>query len=318
MEIDGYLDEPSQFYAAYQPMMFQNPEAAYTNSELMEYAKEYFTAAFSAMLNTEDFYALYNDEHISYTELFDITSIAQYVLIQEIFFNYDAAQKSNYVYKDVDSKAYMGPIWDMDWSSGRSHTYRSIEQWWSVCYTHEAVETLWYSGVIQDPYFLSVLKEVWDANRDTILSLTADDGALKQSYQYIYESAMANTELWAFDYGFEASYETFYSWMSDRLQWLDAQFADLDTLVASFDQYHANPAIQIRLSEDGIQVLSPTGTYAVLYYNGIRLSQRQLTDHSASWSVEEYSYTSDSDVIVIRVYDETGTLLGSNYTDLRD
>lgn len=318
LEIDGYLDEISRFYAHQQPVMFKNPEYACTNDQIMEYTQQYLTAAFEAMQNSQDFYAFYQEQPVSYTELFDIRSMAQYVLIQEIFFNYDGILKSNFLYKDVNGPAYMGPIWDMDWSSGRTHSPIDHRQWWTLYFEKEADLPLWYAGVVKDPYFLSVLKEVWDDSYSTIHALTTDNGTLAQTYNYIYESAMANTSLWPAEYGFLSSYETFFTWLQDRIQWLDAQFCDYDTLLSSFDQYEPDPSIQIRVAEDGLYALCPYGSTVVLYYNGLRLSSQPVSDSGECfWPNTEYTRVADSDVAIVRIYDDAGNLIGSNCTDFR-
>ena len=319
MEIDWYLDKPSQYMIYGLPIMFDTPENAYTNEELMSYAHTYFEAAFGALLNSNDFYALYDDTLTSYTELFDVRSLAQYILIQEIFFNYDADSKSNFLYKEVSTPAHMGPIWDMDWSSGRTHTYRSVEQWWSVYYTDTVSDTLWYSQVIKDPYFLSVFKEVWDENREAILALVQEDGILQQTYEYLYESAVSNSERWFYEYGFQSSYDTFYQWMCERLAWLDEQFVSFDRLVQSVGQWTHDPSIEIHLNESQISAVVPYGSNAVLYYNGIRYGEQAVTESTTlSWENPYPKNCSPSDVITIRIYDEDGLLVGSNYLDRRD
>lgn len=317
MEIDGYFDEISKFLLHGQPLMFKNPEYACTNEEIMTYAAEYFDAFFSALLDSDDFYTVFQGNEVSYTELFDIQSLAQYILIQEIFFNYDAALKSNFLYKDVSSLAYMGPIWDLDWSSGRDHSGISIEQWCSVYYTETADETLWYSGLLKDPYFLSVLKELWDTCYPDILALVEEDGILEQAYEYIYESGLANTELWLYQDGFTTSFRDLKSWLAARIQWLDSQFTSMDTLIASVGMYQADPMIEIHLSGSRLTVTAPSGSTAVLYWNGIRQESIQLEQQSASWQLPEDQIFRGSDVLLVRIYDDAGVLIGSNYIDRR-
>lgn len=318
MEIDGYFDEISRLPLYGQPLMFKNPEYAYTNEEIMAYAKEYFGAFFAALLDSDDFYSAFQGEEVSYTELFDIRSLAQYILIQEIFFNYDAALKSTYLYKDVDAIAYMGPIWDMDWSSGRDSSGISSEQWCSVYYTDTAEETLWYSGLIQDPYFLSVMKELWDTSYRDILMLIQEGGTLDQAYDYLRESGTANSALWFYQDGFTAAFDALKSWLTARIQWLDMQFDSLDTLVASIGMYQPDPSIQLELSNGQISVMSPEGNTATLYWNSIRQGTVTLEGHCAAWQLPENQEIGESDVFVVRVYDSSGNLIGSNYMDGRD
>lgn len=318
MEIDGYFDEISKMLLCGQPLMFKNPEYACTNEEIMTYAEEYFGAFFDALLNSEDFYSTFQGSDVSYTELFDIQSLAQYIMIQEIFFNYDATLKSTYLYKDIDSIAYMGPIWDMDWSSGYAFSDISNEQWCSVYYSEESDTPLWYSGLMKDPYFLSVLKELWDSSHMDILALIQDGGVLEQAYEYLYESGIANTALWGYQYGFITSYDTFRTWLDTRIQWLDTQFDSLDTLVSSVGMYQPDPSIRLEISDGQVSVMAPEGSTTTLYWNSIRQETIALEQHSAAWQLPENAEINESDVFLVRVYDETGNLIGSNYSDGRN
>ena len=317
MEIDGYFDKPSKYYAYGLPMMFNTPDYAFTNRDLMSWSESYFNAAFGAMMNPDAFYALYNDTLVSYTEMFDVHSLAQYLLIQEIFFNYDAESKSNYLYKDTDSIAYMGPIWDMDWSSGRTHSEISYEQWWSVYYGEKSTDALWYRYVIQDPYFLSIMKEVWDSSYDAIQALVAENGTLQQTYDYIYESAVANASRWGYETDFSFSYDIYYQWVTDRLAWLEEQFTTLDRLATSIG-YQRDPSIQIDIIGDSILASTPYGVAAVLYYNGIRQGEQAILSEIIEWDNPLPTNILDSDIITIRIYDESGNLIGSNFLDFRN
>ncbi len=314
LEIDWYYDKPSRFLTNGQPIMFDSPEYAYTNEELMAYTQEYFSAAFEAILNGDTFCSEYQGDLVSYSQLFDIRSLAQYILIQEIFFNYDGVGKSNYLYKDTDSLAYMGPIWDMDWSSGRTSTYRSPEQWWTVYCTAHFEERSWYGQVIKDPYFLSVLKEVWDESREQIMALIEPDGPIQQAYDYLYESGAANEARWPYEDGFSGSVDIFYDWMCERLTWLDRQFTSLDTLVASVGQWSHDPSIHVSFEEGQVSASVPYGATAVLYCNGLRFAEQPISSSLLCWNDPLRDTSAESDLITIRVYGPDGNLMGSNYT----
>lgn len=317
MEIDGYFDEISKFLLQGQPLMFRNPEYACTNEELMNYAREYFDAFFSALLDSEDFYGFFQGKEVSYTELFDIRSLAQYILIQEIFFNYDAALKSNYLYKDIGNLAYMGPVWDMDWSSGRSGNEIRLEQWCSIYYTETADETLWYSGLLRDPYFLSVMKELWDLHYEGIVALAQDGGVMDQMYEYLKESGAANSALWFYEKGFSTECQALKRWLQQRITWLTEQFADMDTLLNSIGLWQADPSVELTLDEAALTITAQTGERAEIYWNSLRWDEISLNQGSAVWSMSEERIWEESDVILVRVYNGEGELVGSDYLDGR-
>ncbi len=317
MEIDGYFDEPSKMEVCGLPLMFKNPRYACTNTEIMEYVNEYFSAAFDAMLNSEDFYSVFRGEEKSYTELFDIHSLAQYVLLQEIFFNYDGVSKSNFLYMDQDSKAYMGPVWDLDWSSGRDSGEMSPEEWWTLAMAGSTDKTVWYSGVIRDPYFLSVMMEVWESCYENIAEMTEKGGTIDQAYAYLYESGRVNEELWRYKEGFMDAGRHLKEWMTARIQWLEEQFASLDTLVQSINVYQADKTIQLQLEDRTLHIQSEIGSTAVIYWNSVRCESLELENQTAFWELPAKQEWEESDVLLVRLYDEEGRLIGSNYIDGR-
>ena len=118
LELDEYYDEISKFKTEKnQPIMFKNPEFVNTNADMMAYVKTYIQA-FENAVRADSYTAEYEGETVHYSELFDFQSLMDYWLINENFFNEELNKKSTYMYKEIDELVHMGPIWDMDWSSG--------------------------------------------------------------------------------------------------------------------------------------------------------------------------------------------------------
>ena len=53
----------------------------------------------------------------------------------------------------------MGPIWDMDWSSGGEGQTYHTENWATRYYSTNAQANSWYKSLIQDPYFFIKAQE---------------------------------------------------------------------------------------------------------------------------------------------------------------
>lgn len=328
-ELDAFYDEPSRFMIDNQPLMFHNPKFIGTNDDVMGYAIEFVSAFYDAAYHSEDFYTTYQGAPTHYSQLFDMESLAKFFLITEIFFNEDTGLKSTYFYKDLNDLAHMGPVWDMDYSSGgQGHQSYIYDQWQAVFYSNYSQANQWYKGLIRDPYFLSIALENWMTYRDVILNLPDKDGPIENAYQYIHDSAQANEILWPPEppvtengpvtYGFGEGYQTFKNWMTNRLSWLDHQFTSLDALVASIGAYDAGTGVNLSITGHTATVCAEYGSYAVFYYNGIRQTELSLEDGSVSWQIPDNLYNRESDVLQVRIYNNDDIQIGTDYHDFRE
>ena len=64
-------------------------------------------------------------------------------------------------------------------------------------------------------------------------------------------------------------------------------------------------------------VTAETGVLAKFYFNGILQTELPLENGTASWSFSLEQQTSESDVIQVRIYQEDGTQIGSDFVDFR-
>ncbi len=327
-ELDAFYDEPSKFIVENQPIQIRGPKYAGSNDKIMAYAVEFVSAFYHAAYFSDDFYTIFQEVPTHYTELFDIRSLAQYFIITEVFFNEDTGLKSTYFYKDLDSPAQMGPVWDMDYSSGGQGISAEVyDQWQTVFYSNYSQDNQWYKGLIRDPYFLSKAMEVWEANRETIFHIVEENGPIEQAYDYIYESALANAKIWPPEinpdpsaistHGFIQGYQTFKTWMTNRLNWLDSQFTTLKALTDSIGAFDAGTGVSLICLDQTATVTAETGVLAKFYFNGILQTELPLENGTASWSFSLEQQTSESDVIQVRIYQEDGTQIGSDFVDFR-
>lgn len=113
LEIDNF-DEPIQFKAQHNRITIKSPENLDSSIDSPRY--DYIKNLMSDLFN-----AVYGNGYLSdgrhFGEVLDLDSAVRYFLHQEMIGNYDCCQGSTYFYKDVDSvnsKIYMGPVWDCD------------------------------------------------------------------------------------------------------------------------------------------------------------------------------------------------------------
>lgn len=107
--------------------MFKNPEFANTNTELFTAAQNYVQAVEDS-INSEDYYTIYNGEKKHYTDLVDLDSLVRYLMLNEFYWNTETMKKSTYMYKDLGGKLFIGPVWDMDWTSNSQIRCRGDQQ----------------------------------------------------------------------------------------------------------------------------------------------------------------------------------------------
>ncbi len=266
MELDSYYDEISKFKTGKgQPLQFKSPEFISTNETAMQYVKDYMQA-FETAIDAPDFTAAYDQKTVHYSELFDMDSIVQYWLVSEFFMNQDAMKKSTFFYKDIDGPAYMGPIWDMDWSSnslvGRKHDSGKYDIWQTIYFHDRAQAYQWNKSIIKDPSFAVRAYEWYTRMRDEMGSIVSDGGKIDEAKALLLESANANAAKW---YGqseekeFTRQVEELRTYLINRLDWLDKKFTSIETLAGSLG---VPASYGIALKQEDIQE-QPDGSVSI-------------------------------------------------------
>ena len=297
LELDEYYDEISKFKTdSSQPIMFKNPEYVNTNKDMIGYVQEY-VQAFEDAVQSDSYTAYYEGETLHYSELYDFDALVDYWLINEIFFNEELNKKSTYMYKDIDGLMKMGPIWDMDWSSGGEGQTYHTEQWATRYYSTNAQAQNWYKFLIQDPYFFMKAQErYWQIRDRQVADMMTE---IDTSYELLKTSAKGNGERWGYRSDYKTYVDNLRNWFNSHLTWLDEQMATQDTLRDSLG-YSASSRLTLTLTDttgkqlqkdtavhapaDGaasmglplqltVQCGSNTDGIAALYVNGRRISE---------------------------------------------
>jgi len=231
MELDEYYDEVSKFTTnSGQPIMFKNPEFVGTNQDMMNYVQTYIQS-FENAVQSSDYTAEYEGTTTHYSQLFDFDALVDYWLINEIFFNEEFNKKSTYMYKDIEGPVYMGPMWDMDYSSGGMGNTGHTDQWATTFFNLNAQANMWYKDLIKDPYFILKAQERYWEIRDT--SVQDMVNSIDSSYTLLKDSADANADIWYDTHNFESEVNELKGWFNTHLTWLDSQMASEDSLLSS-------------------------------------------------------------------------------------
>ena len=171
-------------------------------------------------------------------------------MLNEFYWNTETMKKSTYMYKDLGGKLFIGPVWDMDWTSnsqisaGETSNYRA---WMVVTRSAEAQANSWYKTLIGDPYFVTKLYECYKENRQNFEDIVKTGGILDQQKEYLLESGNANYQAGYLMHRstFESEVERLRTFLKNRLDWMDQQFTSVDTLLASLGKYRASSAISV-------------------------------------------------------------------------
>lgn len=333
-ELDAYYDEKSKFTTnAKQPIMFKNPEYAETNTTMFNTAKEYIQAVEDSF-NASDFYATYQGEKKHYTDLVDMDSLVRYLMLNEFYWNTETMKKSTYMYKDLGGKLFIGPVWDMDWTSnsqisaGETGNYRA---WMVVTRSAEAQANSWYKSLIGDPYFVTKLYECYKENRQNFEDIVKTGGILDQQKEYLLESGNANYESGYVraHVTFESEVERLRTFLQNRLEWLDGQFTSVDTLLASLGKYKASSAISVSADttkENTTTLTVQTGSSSVkkvgFYVNGVLAAATDVTNGTAVYEAPDSLLIKEDgkmNTVQVRGMDASGNLLSngsiSSYVD---
>jgi len=167
-----------------EPACLENPETLQTdplwdNQRL--YIEKYYADAEAALFSTN-----FTDPATGYAAYFDVDSVVNYYIENELFKNVDGAAASFYLYKKRGGKLFFGPIWDFDLSMGNAG-YNGVDKTngWHIRsnpsdpnITHDSHETnaVWFSQFLKDPAFQAKLKARWNTLKS--------EGKLEYIFQY--------------------------------------------------------------------------------------------------------------------------------------
>lgn len=270
---------------------------------MLEEIQGYYSA-FEKSAQSADFCTEYNGKKVRYSDLADVESFAKGFLLNEIFQNQDFPARSTYMYKDVDGKLILGPIWDLDMSSDNSSAAYSHNKW--TCFTRGYIMNL-----IKDPAFLKVIYDSYREYRYTSLAdMLRSDGDIDTAYGKIYESAVKDDMLWEKNIGFEQNMENFRLWLARRLDWIDGRMSSFETFYASVNG--------TALNNSGSTTLSLNGTQLTVAMNDSKIANCKVLVNGTETTSLTYSKErkinlgklEEGSVISVMSYDADGNFLG--------
>ena len=200
LECDDAYDETWKFTTAnYIPFLFKDD----ANQEMLTYATNF-------VRDIED--KLYAGKYTEAYEKMDLTSVVDFLLIQELMMNSELKHpKSCYTYIN-NGKFYAGPIWDFDWNTLPTSSSNSEE---SYSYTASMLSKakpnhkksgypsspsssdktyMWYPMLVKDATFKNLAAERWNAVKSALQTFV--DVEIPQIQAKIAESDKVDSEMW--------------------------------------------------------------------------------------------------------------------------
>lgn len=296
IKVDYYNDNDS-WKSSFPPMKYPDKEVHfvyhYPKPEDISGEQKIYIKDFIFQLET----ALYSPNtptrHNELYSLLDIDSFIDYFILGELSRNVDAYKKSAYFHKDKDSeggKLHAGPVWDFDWAwkninecyfgatngSGWAYQVHKCNPWPSP--------PTWMGRLLEDQYFTQKLNERYFSLRTSHLSEVSIfsyidsvavvlDDAQKRHYQkwQILGLNVGTPETDPQPRTYAGEIEKFKSWISKRLNWLDANMPEFvitgleeNDFISKSNLMYPNPVT----SQMNIQSVDIIKNYSIHTSNG--------------------------------------------------
>ncbi len=223
-----------------EPMTYQYyyPKAENIQQNQKDYIKDWMDT-FEDAVFSEDFFA----NNVRYTELINVTSFTDFLIINELSKNSDGYKLSTYMHKDridSDGRLHAGPIWDFDQTYGMSAvcsnndpsgwTYLQDQEW---CEDLQSMPMFWQS-MMSDTVFTNHLSCRWNTLRQGPLHLDSLFHRIDDMNTYVGEAITRNFIRWDFQgeniwiepdplplETHEDEVEYMKDWIQERIEWLD-------------------------------------------------------------------------------------------------
>ncbi|MEY3050389.1 MAG: hypothetical protein RLY31_174 [Bacteroidota bacterium] len=242
---EGFQSQFRPYPGAAEGVYYQYHEPA--PDEITDAQREYIRAFVHQMefvLQGPDF----ADPERGYPAYFDLDALVHYFFLQELGRNVDGYRLSTFLSKDKDSVSPLfkaGPVWDfnlaygnVDYCTGPSPAGWAVH-FNDVCPSDAWSVQFWWRKIFEEPAFRYRLCSRWQALRaaDGRLSDTRVTGLVDSLATLLGPAAQRNFERWpvlgtyvwpnSFVGGtYAAELDFLRQWLSQRLAWMDREWAD--------------------------------------------------------------------------------------------
>jgi len=216
--------------------LYHDPEDIELTIEQSEYLKNYVTAYEDVVYS-----AYFSDPDSGFRAYIDVSTFADFFLMQELGRTVDGYRSSSFMYKDKDSKGgklKCGPMWDFNLSYGNADYCDAYDttgwqyNFASVCPDFPTEPPHWWPVLLEDVAYQRLVRCRWNELRGTILHTDTINAWIDSVAAYLDEAQTRNFEKWDilgtyvnWNYFIGANYEEEINylkwWFKARSEWLD-------------------------------------------------------------------------------------------------
>ena len=250
---DGeWYDESFSFSSKYMPngslgqnkntfFLYEYPDSDDIDNDQKDYIQSYIHNFENALASEE-----FKSDENGYRNYIDLDSFIDFFILNEISKNPDGYRLSTFMHKDKGEKLKMGPIWDFNLAFGNVNycTGSSPEGWIyrfnDVCPDDTWLVPFWWGRFMEDPAFVSALKERWNnlrtnffTNSEILQRITSLEENLKISNaakNNFSKWLVLGEYVWPNDYignSYDDEINYLKDWIVNRLEWLDTEINSL-------------------------------------------------------------------------------------------
>lgn len=145
----------------------------------------------------------FNHRQIGYSSYIDVDSFVDYYILMEFLCVNDMMSMSTYLYKDVNGKLTMGPLWDFN---------NAMDNFINISFDGKGMyftDRVWYKMLLKDERFVQKVISRFHSLRKTFLSEEYLLNYIDETVEYLGESIDRNYNVWgySFDYNNLNSYQ---------------------------------------------------------------------------------------------------------------
>lgn len=289
----NYWDANNSFLSNYSPIDHPNMDVhfvyEYPKPDVITATQKTYIAAFVDSLESALYSPGFADPLVGYRKYLDVKSFIDYFLVNELSRNNDGFKKSVFFYKDKYSnggKLKAGPVWDFDWAWKNMYGCSIFENITGTGWAHHINDCPtdnyscgWYIRLLQDSTFANELRCTYESYRQTILDTSVIFAYIDSVRTLVQNAQVRHFQRWpilgmsgpapevnAIATTYNAELDTLKTWITLRLQWLDANIPGNCSIITDVpDQaasnctlhYYPNPSIGNFHFEGFVNSVSP-------------------------------------------------------------
>ena len=221
--------------------LYEYPKADDVSDEQKKYIQDYIHL-FETALISEDFESIEN----GYRQFIDLDSFIDFFILNEFSKNPDGFRLSTYLHKEKGGKLKMGPIWDFNLAFGNVNycdgdsPYGWAHRFNDICSGDNWQVPFWWNRFLDDPEYVSLLKERWAILRSEILSSDTVLVRLRELQENLKGSSAIDKNfgkwlilgkyIWPNKFigdSYDSEINYLEEWINQRFDWLDQNINEL-------------------------------------------------------------------------------------------